>query len=137
MDGKGHLDSLLQFRCKRFPICRASINFIKLEGGGAELKSTQLKHSHAPDWTESCKVDREVWAVLTHPKIQQKLNILSNKKKGIDPEQAYYIAEEVALCEDLNYSCVSKDQFALFIELYHSVMKNCIRPKCGGASTAQ
>jgi hypothetical protein len=67
--------SILTYRCKRYPLCQARVNFQMYVGGTDRVKlvSTHLKHCHQPDWTEKSRIDRDVWAVLTHPNVQTKI----------------------------------------------------------------
>lgn len=116
--------SILTYRCKRYPLCQARVNFQMYVGGTDRVKlvSTHLKHCHQPDWTEKSRIDRDVWAVLTHPNVQIKIAQTANKKFG-DIDLCYFAAEEAAIVENIDFSCVNRDQFGKFMEIYHCTNK--------------
>ena len=66
-------EKLLCYRCKRSPLCRAKILFEPFEGDKFKLLLTSLRHNHPPDWPPGCEIQKNIWDILTHPKIQEKL----------------------------------------------------------------
>ena len=52
-------------------------------------------------------IKQEVWAVLTHPTMQQKLKSARDQFRSMD--ELYYIAEENAIIESLDFSSVTEE----------------------------
>ena len=68
-------DNIITFRCKRYPTCHSRLNFEinHCKTRKPMLANTFLKHNHPPDWSDLCPVNRNIWAVLSHPQVQEKL----------------------------------------------------------------